>query len=41
VGILYQNKDVPCYEETRHSAVLRTDDVVRTGLEAELDKYTV
>jgi 2-oxoglutarate/2-oxoacid ferredoxin oxidoreductase subunit beta len=41
VGILYQNPQVPCYEETRHSAVLRTDDLVRHGLEAEFDKYTV
>jgi 2-oxoglutarate ferredoxin oxidoreductase subunit beta len=41
VGILYQNKDIPRYEETRHSNVLRTNDVVRKGFEAELDKYTV
>ncbi len=41
VGILYQNKDVPRYEETRHSNVLRTNDLVRKGFEAELDKYTV
>ncbi|MDP4013869.1 MAG: thiamine pyrophosphate-dependent enzyme [Candidatus Nanopelagicales bacterium] len=41
VGILYQNRDVPCYEETRHSGVLRTDEIVRSGLEAEFDKYMV
>jgi 2-oxoglutarate/2-oxoacid ferredoxin oxidoreductase subunit beta len=41
VGILYQNRDVPRYEETRHSSLLRTNDVVRKGFEAELDKYTV
>jgi 2-oxoglutarate ferredoxin oxidoreductase subunit beta len=41
VGILYQNKEVPCYEETRQTGVLRTDEVVRSGLEAEFDKYTV
>ena len=41
VGILYQNRQVPCYEDTRRSALLRTDDIVRTGLEAEFDKYTV
>jgi 2-oxoglutarate ferredoxin oxidoreductase subunit beta len=41
VGILYQNKDVPRYEETRHSNVLRTTELVRKGFEAELDKYTV
>lgn len=41
VGILYQNPDVPCYEETRHSKVLRTQELVRHGFEAELDKYSV
>lgn len=41
VGILYRNPDVPCYEETRHSKVLRTQELVRQGFEAELDKYSV
>jgi 2-oxoglutarate ferredoxin oxidoreductase subunit beta len=41
VGILYQNREVPCYEETTHSDVLRTNDLVRTGLEHEFDKYAV
>ncbi len=41
VGILYRNDEVPCYEETRQTGVLRTDDMVRRGFEAELDKYTV
>ena len=41
VGILYQNKDVPCYEDTRRSGVLRTVDLVRKNFEAELDKYSV
>ncbi len=41
VGVLYQNRDVPCYEETRQTGVLRTDAVIRSGLEAEFDKYTV
>jgi len=41
VGILYQNRDIPCYEETRQSEILRTDDVVRQGLEHEFDKYAV
>jgi len=41
VGILYRNPDVPCYEETRHAGQPRTASLVRTGLEAELDKYTV
>jgi 2-oxoglutarate ferredoxin oxidoreductase subunit beta len=41
VGILYRNPDVPCYEELRESHELRTADLIRTGLEAELDKFTV
>lgn len=41
VGILYRNPDVPCYEETRQTGVLRTTETVRRGFEAELDKYTV
>ncbi|MFY9316173.1 MAG: thiamine pyrophosphate-dependent enzyme [Burkholderiales bacterium] len=41
VGILYHNPAVPCYEETRHAGQLRTAEHVRSGLEAELDKYTV
>ncbi len=41
VGILYRNPEVPCYEDLRHSDKLRTPDLSRTGLNAELDKYTV
>ena len=41
VGILYQNRDIPRYEETRQTGVLRTTETVRNGFEAELDKYTV
>jgi 2-oxoglutarate ferredoxin oxidoreductase subunit beta len=41
VGILYRNEEVPCYEEVRASTVLRTPDVVRTGLDKEFDKYTI
>ena len=41
VGILYQNRDIPRYEETRQTGVLRTIETVRNGFEAELDKYTV
>lgn len=41
VGILYRNPEVPCYEETRHAGQLRTAAHVRSGLETELDKYTV
>jgi len=32
---------VPCYEDTRHAGQQRTAAFVRSGLEAELDKYTV
>jgi 2-oxoglutarate ferredoxin oxidoreductase subunit beta len=41
VGILYQNDDVPCYEDTRHAGELRTPDQVRRGLATELDKFTI
>ena len=41
VGILYQNREIPCYEDTRHSKILRTPEIVRKGLDAEFDKYTV
>jgi len=41
VGILYHNPDVPCYEETRHAGQLRTTERIQTGLNAELDKFTV
>ena len=41
VGILYHNPDVPCYEDTRRSPDLRTVDLIRSGLEAELDKFTI
>jgi 2-oxoglutarate/2-oxoacid ferredoxin oxidoreductase subunit beta len=41
VGIIYQNPEVPCYEDLRRSGQLRTSDYVRAGLEAEFDKFTV
>ncbi|MFI5386038.1 MAG: thiamine pyrophosphate-dependent enzyme [Fimbriimonadales bacterium] len=41
VGILYRNPAVPCYEDTRHDPRLRTTELVRSGLEAEFDKFTV
>jgi hypothetical protein len=41
VGILYRNPNVPCYEDLRLSDKLRTPDLTRAGLNAELDKYTV
>jgi len=41
VGILYQNREIPCYEDTRKTGILRTNEIVRKGFEAELDKYSV
>ncbi len=41
VGILYQNRDIPRYEETRQTGVLRTTETIKKGFDAELDKYTV
>jgi 2-oxoglutarate/2-oxoacid ferredoxin oxidoreductase subunit beta len=41
VGILYRNPAVPCYEEIRNAGMQRTPDMVRVGLEAEFDKFTV
>jgi len=41
VGILYQNPDVPRYEELRNAGQLRTADYIKAGLEAEFDKFTI
>ena len=41
VGILYRDESVPCYEDLRRSTRLRTTELVRAGLEAEFDKFTV
>jgi len=41
VGILYRNPEVPCYEDVLRSHTLRTAEVTRARLEAELDKHTV
>lgn len=41
VGILYRNREVPCYEDLRETDYLRTTEFVKAGLEAELDKFTV
>ena len=41
VGILYHNPDVPCYEEVRHAGALRSAELIRNGLEAEFDKFTI
>ncbi|MCR4283401.1 MAG: hypothetical protein NUV72_10290, partial [Bauldia sp.] len=41
VGILYRNPEVPCYEDVRHAGQLRSTKLIKTGLERELDKFTV
>jgi 2-oxoglutarate ferredoxin oxidoreductase subunit beta len=41
VGIIYRNPAVPCYEDLRHPAAMRTPEFIRAGFEAELDKVTV
>jgi len=41
VGVLYHNPGVPCYEEIRNAGQLRTPELIRGGLESELDKFTV
>ncbi len=41
VGILYQNPEVPCYEDTRHSGALRTVEAIKKNFNAELDKHSV
>lgn len=41
VGILYHNPAVPRYEEVRNAGQLRTIDLIRQGLNAELDKFTI
>jgi 2-oxoglutarate ferredoxin oxidoreductase subunit beta len=41
VGILYRNPAVPCYEDLRRSPQLRTTEFIKTGLNAEFDKFTV
>jgi 2-oxoglutarate ferredoxin oxidoreductase subunit beta len=41
VGILYRNPEIPCYEELRNIPDVRTPDMIRAGLEAEFDKFTV
>jgi 2-oxoglutarate ferredoxin oxidoreductase subunit beta len=41
VGILYQNPDVPCYEDLRGAGRPRTAEAIRAGLEAEFDRVTI
>jgi 2-oxoglutarate/2-oxoacid ferredoxin oxidoreductase subunit beta len=41
VGILYHNPDIPCYEDLRRAGQLRSSRLIKRGLEAEFDKFTV
>jgi len=41
VGILYHDPEVPCYEDLRRNSEPRTAEMIRRGLEAELDKFTI
>jgi len=41
VGILYSNPAVPCYDELRQVGRSRPSELIRAGLDAELDKFTV
>jgi 2-oxoglutarate/2-oxoacid ferredoxin oxidoreductase subunit beta len=41
VGILYRNTEVPCYEELHAPSPNRSAAQVRSGLEAEFDKFTI
>ena len=41
VGILYHNPEVPCYEELRNAGQQRSARYIKSGLDAELDKFTI
>jgi 2-oxoglutarate ferredoxin oxidoreductase subunit beta len=41
VGVLYRNRDVPCYEDLRKPDRLYTNDMIKGVLEGELDKFTI
>ncbi|MDH5455570.1 MAG: thiamine pyrophosphate-dependent enzyme [Gammaproteobacteria bacterium] len=41
VGILYRNPDVPCYEDMRKPDQLYTPELIKQGLDEELDKFTI
>jgi hypothetical protein len=32
---------VPCYEDFKRSTLLRTPELIRSGLQAQFDKFTV
>jgi 2-oxoglutarate ferredoxin oxidoreductase subunit beta len=41
VGILYRNENVPCYEDLCKPEQLYTPGMIRSGLEEELDRFTI
>ncbi|RAI31092.1 thiamine pyrophosphate-dependent enzyme [Rhodoplanes serenus] len=41
VGILFRDESVPCYEDIRAAGKPRPIEMIKAGLEAELDKFTV
>lgn len=41
VGILYKNSAAPCYEDLRRRVPVRTAEVIRDGLDRQLDKFTI
>jgi 2-oxoglutarate ferredoxin oxidoreductase subunit beta len=41
VGIIYRNPDVPCYEDLRKPDRLYTPELIKKGLDEELDKFTI
>ena len=41
VGVLYRNRDMPCYEDLLKPDRLYTPEIVKTVLEKEFDKYTI
>jgi 2-oxoglutarate ferredoxin oxidoreductase subunit beta len=41
VGVLYRNTSVPCYNDLREVDAICTPEMVRAGLEEELDKFTI
>jgi 2-oxoglutarate ferredoxin oxidoreductase subunit beta len=41
VGILYRNGDAPCYEDLCKPDRLYTPEMIGSGLEEELDKFTI
>jgi 2-oxoglutarate/2-oxoacid ferredoxin oxidoreductase subunit beta len=41
VGILYRNPNVPRYEDLRNAGQQRSARYIKSGLDAEFDKFTI